>query len=213
VRQEPFQRAVVHDRRPAAHELLDVTAHTRPLTTAEFLAHRADDATVVDARDPREFATGHVRGSLNVPADGRFAEQAGTVVEPDRRILLVAPAGREAELVLRLARVGLDNVTGYLYEPEASFLDIPAEVVPASRVTAGELRDALADRPAPALLDVHNSAEVTAGRIEGALHIPLAELPGRLGEVPDTAVVVYCAAGSRSRRACRARPGIPTSPT
>lgn len=183
---------------PEVTEVTEVTAHVRPLTMAQFLAIRADDAIVLDTRDQQAFAAGHVRGSLNVPADKRFAERVGLVVEPDRRILVVAPRGRETEVVMRLARVGFENVTGYLHEPEAAFLDIPGEVVPANRLTASELRAALADWQAPDLLDVRSPAEIAAGAIEGAQHIPLAELSGRLGEVPETAVVVYCAAGSRS---------------
>ena len=69
----------------------------------------------------------------------------------------------------------------------------------ASRLTASDLREALGhDRP-PVVLDVRNAGERAAGAIDGSLHIPLAELPSRLSEVPaGTPVVVYCAAGTRS---------------
>jgi rhodanese-related sulfurtransferase len=64
---------------------------------------------------------------------------------------------------------------------------------------ASDLREALGrDRP-PTVLDVRNAGERAEGAIDGSLHIPLAELPRRLSEVPaGTPVVVYCAAGSRS---------------
>ena len=49
---------------------------------------------------------------------------------------------------------------------------------------------------------MRNVGEVALGAIEGALTIPLAELPRRLDEVPaDRPVVVYCASGSRSSTA------------
>ncbi|WBB51539.1 rhodanese-like domain-containing protein [Verrucosispora sp. WMMA2044] len=177
-----------HARRPA-----------RPLTPAEFLAARADGAVVVDTRDPHEYAAGHVRGALNIPADGRFAETAGSVVAPDRTILVVAHQDREEEIVTRLARIGFDHVAGYLRDPEHAFREMLAELTPASRVTATELRDAL-DRPEPPrVLDVRNAGEREQGAIDGSLHIPLAELPGRLAEVPDDRpVVVHCAGGYRS---------------
>lgn len=181
------------------HELFDQAVPPRPLTAAEFLAARADGAVVVDARDPQEFAAGHLRGALNVPADGRFAETAGTVVKPEENILVVAPQDREEEVVTRLARIGFDRVLGYLREPETAFLGMVAEMGRASRLTAAGLREALERDEPPVVLDVRNSGEREHGAIEGSLHIPLAELPRRLDEVPaDRPVVVYCAGGYRS---------------
>ena len=108
------------------HDLLDVGSSARPLPAAEFLDRRARGAAVIDARDPHEFAAAHLRGSLNVPADGRFAERAGMVTEPGSEILVIAPPGGEQEVITRLGRIGFDTVTGYLSEPEAAFLAIPA---------------------------------------------------------------------------------------
>ncbi|WP_232344775.1 MBL fold metallo-hydrolase [Actinoplanes awajinensis] len=87
------------------HALFDV-AKPPPLSVGEFLAARADGAVVLDTHDAPDFAAGHVRGSLNVPADGRFAETAGTVVKPDQRILVIAAQDREEEIVTQLARIG-----------------------------------------------------------------------------------------------------------
>lgn len=180
------------------HELLDVAAHARPLTVEEFLARRRAGAVVLDARDAQEFALAHLRGSVSVPADGRFAERSGTVVEPGSEIVVIAPQDREIEVVTRLARIGFDTVTGYLREPEAAFLAAPDEVAHSSRLTAAELQEALQAQPAPFLLDVRNASEVADGAVEGAVNIPLAQLPARLAEIPDGRVVVYCAGGARS---------------
>ncbi|MEV5412803.1 TSUP family transporter [Thermopolyspora sp. NPDC052614] len=181
------------------HELLDVSAHLRPLSPAEFLELQAAGAVVLDTRDALEFAAGHPRGALNVPADGRFAERAGMVVPPDSEILVIAPQDREAEVVTRLARIGLDTVAGYLREPEGALTAMAGHLTQARRVTVSELRQALDRAHPPALLDVRNAGEVEGGAIPGAIAIPLAELPRRLAEIPaDTPVVVYCASGIRS---------------
>jgi glyoxylase-like metal-dependent hydrolase (beta-lactamase superfamily II) len=181
------------------HDLLDVTAHLRALSPGEVLARREAGAAIVDARDPQEFAAAHLRGSLNVPADGRFAERVGMAVTPGTEIVAVAPPGREEEVVTRLGRIGFDTVSGYLPRPELAFLEVPDEIAAASRLTAGELRDALGrDRP-PVLIDVRDPGEVAAGGIDGAVHIPLAELLRRRHEVPTAVpVVVYCQSGVRS---------------
>ena len=97
--------------------LLYDAAAPRPLQPAEFAALRANAAVVVDARGPQEFAAGHFRGAVNVPAEGRFAEQAGTVLDPADDLVVIAPENREEEVVTRLARIGFDQVTGYLRNP------------------------------------------------------------------------------------------------
>jgi glyoxylase-like metal-dependent hydrolase (beta-lactamase superfamily II)/rhodanese-related sulfurtransferase len=181
------------------HDLLDVSAHLRPLSDQEFRQHRAHGAVVVDARDPREFATAHIRGSLNVPADGRFAERAGMVIPTGAPLLVIAPQDREEEIVTRLARIGLDAVAGYLREPEGAFLALRDEVDQAGRLTVTQLREAMDHTPAPVLLDVRNPGERADGAIEPSLHLPLAELAQRLTELPTGApLIVYCAHGTRS---------------
>lgn len=54
------------------------------------------------------------------------------------------------------------------------------------------------------VLDVREQDEWDAGHAPGAVHIPLAELPSRLDELPDTddaALAVVCRSGGRSSRA------------
>ncbi|WP_020658979.1 MBL fold metallo-hydrolase [Amycolatopsis benzoatilytica] len=180
-------------------DLLDVPRHLKALAAEDFFARRAAGAVVLDARDPQEFAAAHLRGSLNVPADGRFAERAGMVLRPEDEILVIAPDGAEEEVVTRLGRIGLDTVAGYLSDAEAAFLTVPGEVDRASRLTAADLRTELARTPRPVVLDVRNTGELATGAIDGSQHIPLAELARRLDEVPDgSPVVVYCAGGFRS---------------
>ncbi|EHR51194.1 Zn-dependent hydrolase, glyoxylase [Saccharomonospora marina XMU15] len=179
--------------------LLDLGDRLRSLTAAELITRRDAGAVVVDGRDPQEFATAHVRGSLNVPADGRFAELSGMVVRPDAEIVVIAPEGREEEMITRLGRIGFDNVTGYLADAEAGFLEVPEEIVPASRLTVSQLRESLGEQRPPVVIDVRNASEREGGFIEGSMHLPLAELPSRLDEVPvATPLVVYCAGGLRS---------------
>ncbi|MDC2960203.1 MBL fold metallo-hydrolase [Streptomyces gilvifuscus] len=181
------------------HGLFDTATAPLPLSAEEFMRRRADGAVVLDARSPQEFAAGHLRGSVNVPADGRFAEQAGMVVAPEQDVIVVAPQDREEEIVTRLARIGFDKVGGYLREPEGAFPALAEEMTQASRLTADELRSALAGAEPPLVLDVRNTAEREEGFIEGSLHIPLAELARRVEEIPTgRPLVVHCAGGHRS---------------
>lgn len=179
------------------HQLLDTA--TQALSASMFITERDSGATVIDTRDPAEFARGHLRGSLNVPLDGRFAETAGTVLDPETKLAIIAPDGREQETAIRLARVGFDAVLGYLADGEAALLTLADQVDRASRLTTAELTDVMRRGEPPVILDVRNTGELEQGRIEGSLHIPLAELPQRITEVPTgRPIVVHCAGGYRS---------------
>jgi len=167
---------------------------------AQVLALQGGDATVIDARDAASFAAGHLRGSINVGLEGRFAEYVGTVVTPDTPLVLVTEPGVETEAKVRLGRIGFDEVVGALEGGAAAFIDRPDEIVPASRLTATQLADRRAPgQPTVQLIDIRNPGEVRLGSIPGASPIPLAELRGRVGELDlDDPIVVFCAGGYRS---------------
>lgn len=181
------------------HGLFGAADAPRALSTAEFLERRTAGAVVSDAPSPQGFAAGHLRGSLDVPADGRFAEQAGMVVAPEQDVVVIAPRDREEEIVIRLARIGFDKGGGCLRGPEGAFADLAAEVRRAGRLASDELRRALDGDQPPPVLDVRDSAEREGGFIEGPSHIPRAELTRRAGEIPvDRPLGAHCAGGHRS---------------
>ena len=179
-------------------DVRETDATVPALTDAQVEEALAAGAVLHDARDVQEFAAGHLRGSVNVPADGRMAETVGMVFAPDQRVVIIAPDGVEQEVATRFARIGFDNVVGYLPDPEAYFLSHQDDVEQASRLSAGAADDALA-MPDVQVVDIRNAGEVAAGMIPGARHIPLAELAGRAGELDaGRPVLVYCAGGWRS---------------
>jgi hydroxyacylglutathione hydrolase len=181
------------------HDLLARDRELPELTPAAAIEARDSGAVLVDTRESHDFAAGHLTGSINIPADGRFAETAGMVLKPDQQVVVVAPPGDEQEVATRLARIGFDHTVGYLPARDSTFLEIETEVVRSSRLTPRTLGDLLATDDPPGVIDVRNAGELSAGVIPGSLHIPLAELARRLHEVPvDRPIVAYCASGWRS---------------
>ncbi len=179
-------------------ESRQVGAHVRALSGPEVVEEVVAGTTVVDARDAAEFAAGHLRFAINVPLDGRMAETVGMVVGPEERVVLVAPEGEEDEAAVRFARIGYDNVVGFVPRPEAFLLDHPELVARASRLTPAALDEVLA-RGDVQLVDLRNATELEEGAIEGAVNIPLAELGRRAGELdPTSPTVLFCAGGWRS---------------
>lgn len=165
----------------------------------EVLALQADGAVVVDTREPLDFWAGHLRGSVNVGLQGRFAEYAGDVLAPHDAIVLVGDPGTDLEAKVRLGRIGFDRVVGRLDEPVRAFLDRPDLVERSSRLTVAELEARLRDTPGLVLLDVRNPGEFALGDIPGSRRLPLPALTRGLDSLdPGRPVAVYCATGYRS---------------
>jgi rhodanese-related sulfurtransferase len=182
------------------HPLLDRNRTITPLSPAQIRQALADGVRVVDARSVDDFTAGHLRGSVNVGFDGRFAETAGMVADIGDKIALIAYPGEEQDAALRLARVGSDNAIGYLnVDRNGGFpVELSDLVQTAPRVTPAEL-DRLLAEDAVILVDIRNPGEVEQGRIPGAVNIPLAQLRNRLDMLPsDRPIVVHCAGGWRS---------------
>ena len=183
-------------------DVLDADRDVPALDDTALDAALSRGAVVLDTRSAPDFAAGHLAGSLNVPADGRFAETAGMVLTADTELVVIAPEGRATEVATRLARIGFDRVAGYLPDTETTFLHRQDQVRQASRLTPAQLAELTVDvhdPAAPLVLDVRNLGEREAGHIPGSMHIPLAELRRRIAEVPTSGpVVVNCAGGWRS---------------
>lgn len=180
-------------------ELLDETARPTSLDLESFDRLVADGALIIDGRDREEFAQGHLRGSINVGLNGRYAEFAGSVVPNDVDIVLVVNDGFELEAKNRLARIGFDLVAGYLERPLVVMADNPDRVQRASRMTATDFEQRKGEIAELQLVDIRNPGEFALGTIAGATPIPVGQLPNRIAELdPEVPTVVFCAGGYRS---------------
>jgi glyoxylase-like metal-dependent hydrolase (beta-lactamase superfamily II)/rhodanese-related sulfurtransferase len=158
-----------------------------------------EDAVILDGRSPEAFASGHLRGSVNVGLDGRFAEYAGDVVRAGQPIVVVTDGGREAEAKVRLARIGFDRVRGAVVDVERILAERPDLAERSTRIAAGDLGTWRDDEPDLQVVDIRNPGELAAGVVPGAVRIPLARLLDRHRELDREApTVVYCAGGYRS---------------
>jgi hydroxyacylglutathione hydrolase len=171
----------------------------RPLSLSEATALVEEGAELLDTRDPADFAGAHLAGSLNVGLSGAYATWAGTILDSERPVVVVADPGREQEAAMRLGRIGFDNVAGYLTDGMQSVEARPDLVERIERITAVTLAEQLRDAEPPLVLDVRTEQEWRDGRIGRSVNIPLGQLVERLDEVPrDRPIVVHCGSGYRS---------------
>ncbi len=148
---------------------------------------------LLDTRSEQEFAAGHVPGSVWIGLQGQFASWAGTVLGLDSKIVLIAESQQKAEEArLRLARVGIEHVVGYLKDGVRSW----GELETLQRLSPRELRERLNK---VTVLDVRREGEWQAGHIENARWHALDEFPRVLPKMPlDAPLVVHCKGGYRS---------------
>ncbi len=171
------------------------------LSIPEFKAKVAEGAWIIDTRPSGIFTEGFVPGSVSIGLDGRYAEWAGSLLPYQHPLVLVAEAGKEKESIIRLARVGLDKVVGYLeggYEAWIAAGETPDMIID---IEADELLMDLPHDPKMAVIDVRKEGEFGDGHVRGAQNLPLASLidPAIMANVPDDAnLYVHCAGGYRS---------------
>ena len=179
--------------------LLDEVTPPTELTLDEVRQFMADGAMLIDGRTPEEFAHGHLTGAINVGLEGRYAEFAGSVVPHDVDIVLQVDPGFEVEARNRLARIGFDRVVGALADALAVMAEHPDQTERASRLTVPEFDRRRVEIDGLQVVDIRNPGEVALGAIDGAIEIPVGQLPGRLDDLDSSApTVIYCAGGYRS---------------
>jgi rhodanese-related sulfurtransferase len=170
-----------------------------PLSLERALELVGHGALLLDARDPSDWAAGHLAGSVNVGLSGTYASWVGSLIEPEREIVLVAPAGREREAAVRLGRIGFDRIAGYLENGARAWSSRPDLVRRSERISPEILAERIASRDAPLVLDVRSQPEWDEGHLDGATHIPLPQLERRAAELPrNRRIAVHCKGGYRS---------------
>jgi len=182
--------------RPTLDETL--AAGVNPMTLDQALALRDVGAQLLDTRDPVDFASAHLVGSVNIGLGGQYATWAGTVLHRDVPIVIIADPGRENESAVRLGRIGFDHVAGYLKDGLRSLDGHPDLTATTERLAPSVAAERMAGEGA-FVLDVRTPRERDQKHIAGSVAIPLNHLEERLKEIPgDRAVIVYCAGGYRS---------------
>jgi glyoxylase-like metal-dependent hydrolase (beta-lactamase superfamily II)/rhodanese-related sulfurtransferase len=193
-----FARDVVINREGASE--LDHLPDPAALEARDVEALQKKGAIVLDTRPSAQYGAGHVPGSLNIGLSGQFASWAGALISPKVPIVLVTEEGDQVrEAQTRLARVGIENVAGYL---AGGILEWHREGMPLAtteQISVEELDARLREGSAGRVLDVRRPGEWQAGHIAEAAHLPLNTLTERAAELPkDLPVAVICAGGFRS---------------
>jgi hydroxyacylglutathione hydrolase len=184
--------------------LLGELPRPRRMPTEEIaaLTSRPGLLYIVDTRTWKEFSAGHLPGSLYLPLNQSFTTDAGSFLDPERPVLLVAQERRVEEAVRDLSRIGIDRVEAFIEPADfEQFVARGGRTATASDVDVTAARGILKEGRA-FFLDVRRASEFVEGHIPGARNASHTRLAGALGSLPrDRPIVVSCKSGGRSARA------------
>jgi rhodanese-related sulfurtransferase len=170
------------------------------LIPAEFeVAAEGTGALILDTRNSGDFYADFIPNSINIGINGDFAPWVGAMIGDVRQpILLVVKEGMEEETITRLARVGFDNVIGYLKGGVAAWKEDGRETDQVNRISAEAFKSVFKAGETK-VLDVRKESEYEAEHVEDAYSRPLANINEWIKDVnPKEHFYIHCAGGYRS---------------
>lgn len=184
---------------------LETLPRPRALSPRAVFDLAAQAHVILDIRAAGDFGAGHVPGSINVGLSGQFAMWAGSLIPLSAPIVLVAESEEQVdEAAIRLARVGMENVKGYLRGGILSWDRSNLAVAFVPQITVAELQTLATRESDLQIIDVRRPAEYENGHVPSAITAPLSSLretAATLGLNPEKTTAVICAGGYRSSAA------------
>ena len=152
---------------------------------------------VVDLRSRTAFAAGHLRGALNFELGDSFVTYLGWLIPWGTPLTLIGATGADVAAAQRdLVRIGIDRLAAAAAGPPGEW----SGKEPLSSFAVADFAELERARElgSVVVLDVRRNGEWAQSRVPGAVHIPLHELPARIGELPGGQVWVHCHSGYRA---------------
>jgi len=183
---------------------LSELAPPKELSATEVAEARKAGKVLLDIRSAELFGAGHIAGSINVGLGGQFAMWVGSLVPMNAEIVIIAETSAQVdESIVRLARVGIENVKGYLLGDDEDWARAGLSVEQIKQVSVSEFKDRLGAGNLQ-VVDVRRPGEYAGGHVPGALHSTLSSIEKQFAELPfnkDSEIAVICAGGYRSSAA------------
>ncbi|HYO99767.1 MAG TPA: MBL fold metallo-hydrolase [Pyrinomonadaceae bacterium] len=183
---------------------LETLPRPEALTPEAVRIETEQGALVLDVRAAADYGNGHIPNSLNIGLGGQFASWAGSLISPETALILVADSETKAEeALLRLARVGLENVKGVLRGGMEAWQKAGLPVATVPQISVAELRRRIEEGEDLQVVDVRRAGEYESGHVPRARLAPLSELRENALDWldPQRPTAIVCAGGYRSSAA------------
>ena len=167
------------------------------LTPGKVESRLKENITILDVRSVEDFSSSHIPGSIFIGLDGRFAPWVGEILEDiSKKLILVAPEGREKEAIIRLSRVGFDNVIGYLKGGVNSWIKNGGMISKVFNESASKFSTCDNNKD---ILDVRSKNEYKSESLQNSINIPLINLSESIDKIFfEEKFYVHCKGGYRS---------------
>ena len=178
-----------------SHEIINRSFNS--LTAKEVNNMLKEKLTILDVRSVEDFSSSHIPGSIFIGLDGRFAPWVGEILEDvSKKLILIAPEGREKEAIIRLSRVGFDNVIGYLEGGINSWIKNGGIINKVLNESASKFSTIDNNKD---ILDVRSKNEHKSESLLNSINIPLIDLSKSIDKVSfEKTFYVHCKGGYRS---------------
>ncbi|WP_029038477.1 MBL fold metallo-hydrolase [Salinimicrobium xinjiangense] len=173
--------------------LTEVPKHPK-LSSEEFKSAYEKGITIIDARDNKAFAQGHIPNSINIQGNNSFSTWAGWFLNYDEQFIIVADDNQMENLTRKLMRIGLDNVLGYISDVTA--MGLPLEKT--ENISLDEFKSAL-KKDNVQVVDVRGVSEYKEAHIEGVENVFVGTIGDNLNKIDrNKEVVIHCQSGARA---------------
>lgn len=170
------------------------------LSVSEFeTIVESTSALILDTRLAADFAKGFVPQSISIGVKGDFAPWVGAMIgDVKQNIILVTEPGMEEETITRLARVGFDNVLGYLQGGYQAWAAAGKEIDTINRISVEQFATEFKENESK-VIDVRKETEYAAEHVDEAYSRPLAAINDWIKDInPQESFYLHCQSGYRS---------------
>ena len=156
---------------------------------------KKENTIILDVRHQNDFVKGHIPGSIFIGLNGSFAPWVGSLIKNvNTQILIVSPKNKEQETILRLSRVGFDNVVGFL---KGGFKSWNKKI---NYIESLDVEDIIKEKNKNLFIDVRAKNEFDNDHIDEFVNSPLTDLETNINKFKNSRETIYinCAGGYRS---------------
>jgi hydroxyacylglutathione hydrolase len=178
-------------------KLLTEVPVVKNLSKEEFYKVNEEGLKIIDTRSPEEFATGFLKGSLNITNNNSFSTWMGWYLNYEEYFVLIAEKEEVEDLTRKLMRIGLDNIHGYLTPDQLKEI-VGANLETYTTIDNETVKVKMAEGNVQ-IVDVRGVSEYKKGHIEGADNLFVGKLPQNLDKIAkDKQVIIHCQSGGRA---------------
>lgn len=175
-----------------------VLRNAKPLSIEKFKEHIQQGALLLDSRNADDFEKGFIPDAVNIGLNGQFANWLGTLIPIKQKVVLLTEKGKEEETVIRAARVGYENIAGYLEGGIESWKNNGQEFHTISSVDAATFTNLLKTGQYIAL-DVRKPGEYESSHVKDSDFVSLSDIPQHYNKLDKSKTyLIYCGGGYRS---------------